>query len=165
MILFLLTLLTLLLFYNFRYKRQHLPPGPTPWPIMGNVFEMGRSPSWNRLFYEWKVRYGGIYTYWLGETPIVNVCDYRLAVELAVKNADAYADRVQLPHSDFAMRGGILGIVSTNDEMWREHRRFVMKVLRDFGMGKNKIQEHASLSYKSLAQLHKSKGPVVVTFN
>uniref|UniRef100_A0A914NM16 Uncharacterized protein n=1 Tax=Meloidogyne incognita TaxID=6306 RepID=A0A914NM16_MELIC len=39
------------------------------------------------------------------------------------------------------IRGGIYGVLQTEGEIWREHRRFVLHVFRDFGVGKNIMQE------------------------
>jgi cytochrome P450 family 35 len=37
------------------------------------------------MFLKWKRKYGKIFTYWVGELPIVSVSDYDLAVKLFVK--------------------------------------------------------------------------------
>jgi cytochrome P450 family 33 len=34
-----------------------------------------------------------------------------------------------------------LGIIDTSGELWKQQRRFSLRVLRDFGLGKNKMQE------------------------
>lgn len=41
---------------------------------------------------------GKIFTYWVGELPIVSVSDYELAHRLFVKEADAFADRCAPEH-------------------------------------------------------------------
>lgn len=34
-----------------------------------------------------------------------------------------------------------LGIIDTSGALWKDQRRFSLRVLRDFGLGKNKMQE------------------------
>ncbi|KAE9554553.1 hypothetical protein FO519_002257 [Halicephalobus sp. NKZ332] len=45
------------------------------------------------LFFEWKRKYGPIYTIWIGEIPIVIVTDYNMIMDTFVANADAYTGR------------------------------------------------------------------------
>lgn len=37
--------------------------------------------------------------------------------------------------------GGEWGVIDTSGPLWTEHRRFALKTLRDFGMGKNLMEE------------------------
>ena len=37
--------------------------------------------------------------------------------------------------------GGTGGVIMMEGELWREHRRFAIHILRDFGLGKNLMQE------------------------
>lgn len=41
------------------------------------------------------------------------------------------------------------GVLFTEGEVWRDQRRFALHVLRDFGMGKNIMQEKVSASCAS----------------
>ncbi|CAK5087097.1 unnamed protein product [Meloidogyne enterolobii] len=89
----LIALFQLLLFYNFYWKRRHLPPGPTPLPIVGNLLELGKKPPGYDIFLKWREEYGPIYTYWVGEQPMVAFTEYSLINETIVKDGDNYTDR------------------------------------------------------------------------
>ncbi|CAD5224531.1 unnamed protein product [Bursaphelenchus xylophilus] len=139
----LILLLALLLFYNFHYKRRNLPPGPTPWPFVGNALTLSRTNRWETKFLEWSRTYGSTFTYWLGELPVVAVCDYADMQQYFVKQADLFSDRYNQHLT--RLRFGEYGILMTNGAVWREQRRFALKVLRDFGLGKNQMEERILL--------------------
>uniref|UniRef100_A0A914Q864 Cytochrome P450 n=1 Tax=Panagrolaimus davidi TaxID=227884 RepID=A0A914Q864_9BILA len=42
---------------------------------------------------------------------------------------------------DNFFRGGTLGIVFTEGELWQHQRRFALSVLRNFGMGRNLMEQ------------------------
>lgn len=80
--------------------------------------------------------------------------------EMFVLDGDSYADRASL--SDFTaefrgdteeifirrkmfVAGGVLGIIETSGNIWREQRRFALHTLRDFGMAKEEMQERVSV--------------------
>lgn len=132
------------LFYNFYYKRRNLPPGPAPWPLIGNVLEIAKKGSAENAFLDWKRRYGPIYTYWAGETPLVAVADYKLIIETFHKDGDAYAGRPPgMGQKLHVMTRGEPrgGVIFTQGELWREHRRFTLQVLRNLGLSKDLMQE------------------------
>ncbi|TKR59694.1 hypothetical protein L596_029330 [Steinernema carpocapsae] len=124
-------------------KRKSLPPGPTPWPILGNVpnFILAALQGKNavQLLTEWKKAYGNVFTIWLGPMPAVNVCDYNTAVDAFVKTADAHTGRFR-PMSIIASRGN-LGLIFSDGALWQEQRRFSLHVLRNFGVGRNLMQQ------------------------
>lgn len=62
-------------------------------------------------------------------------------IETFQKDGDAYAGRYIFKNFDQVMKGNSLGIISTEGDLWREQRRFALHVLRDFGLGKNLMQE------------------------
>lgn len=83
-----------LLFYAYRRKKlaDSLPPGPTPWPIVGNILQYDKNDMRKTLL-EWHKKYGPMFTVWSGLRPEINVTGYELMHELFVKRGDEFADR------------------------------------------------------------------------
>lgn len=87
-----------------------------------------------------------IFTYWQSELPIVAITDYKLAHKVFIKDGESFSDRYDFTHVDKHTKGGNYGVIFTSGPMWKEHRRFGLKVFRDFGVGKNQMQEIVSLN-------------------
>ncbi|VDP14687.1 unnamed protein product [Heligmosomoides polygyrus] len=73
------------------------------------------------------------------DRPAIVLADYELMKETLVKNGAAYTGRQEVPLSRM-LRGGEYGIVDTSGALWQQHRRFAIQVFRDFGMGKDMMQ-------------------------
>jgi hypothetical protein len=43
-------------------------------------------------------------------------------------------------HNVPLFKGGSLGIIQSNGPQWMEQRRAVLRILRNFGLGKNQVQ-------------------------
>uniref|UniRef100_A0AC34F7R8 Cytochrome P450 n=1 Tax=Panagrolaimus sp. ES5 TaxID=591445 RepID=A0AC34F7R8_9BILA len=61
--------------------------------------------------------------------------------ETFVKDADSYTGKFTVPKMDNFFRGGTYGVVFTEGELWRDQRRFALSVLRNFGMGRNLMEQ------------------------
>lgn len=88
-----LTLVGATAYYNYFHKRRGLPPGPTPVPLLGNVPQLTANPPGVDVFFEWREKYGPVFTYWLGEKPIVAFCDYDTINETLIKDGDNWSGR------------------------------------------------------------------------
>ncbi|CAI8613776.1 unnamed protein product [Vicia faba] len=87
-----LSLLTLFIFYTlFQRLRFKLPPGPRPWPVVGNLYDI--KPVRFRCFAEWTQFYGPIISVWFGSTLNVIVSNTELAKEVLKENDQQLADR------------------------------------------------------------------------
>ncbi|XP_058737817.1 cytochrome P450 98A2-like [Vicia villosa] len=87
-----LSLLTLFIFYTlFQRLRFKLPPGPRPWPVVGNLYDI--KPVRFRCFAEWAQFYGPIISVWFGSTLNVIVSNTELAKEVLKENDQQLADR------------------------------------------------------------------------
>ncbi|CAJ0952883.1 unnamed protein product, partial [Mesorhabditis belari] len=138
------------IFYEMYWKRRAYPPGPIPLPLAGNMISFGLSePPGYEIFDRWRKEYGPIYTYWMGPFPLVVIADYSLIKSTIIKDGEKYADRFITDMTPL-YRGGEYGVVESSGDNWREMRRFTLHTLRDFGMGKNLMEEKVMSEVRAL---------------
>ncbi|CAI5475659.1 unnamed protein product [Closterium sp. Yama58-4] len=65
---------------SFLRRRRSLPPGPSPWPILGNLPDLGPLPF--RSLAKLADKYGPTLTVWFGSTPSVVISSPELAREV-----------------------------------------------------------------------------------
>ncbi|CAJ0559693.1 unnamed protein product, partial [Mesorhabditis spiculigera] len=140
------------LFYELYWKRRNLPPGPIPLPFIGNLLEVMRNEPGYEAYRKWTKQYGPVHTYWLGSRPMVAVSDYATIQATFIQDADKYAGRFNNLEMTKMYRGGNYGVVETAGDLWRDQRRFTLHTLRDFGMGKNIMEERVMLEVEYLLE-------------
>ncbi|CDO76961.1 hypothetical protein BN946_scf184281.g8 [Trametes cinnabarina] len=97
-ILFLLLGMVLVVFVYVRRNRRvgPLPPGPTGWPIVGNVLDMPASYHW-RTFADWGKQWGDIISVSLLGQTLVIVNSPRHAIDMLEKKSTIYSSRASVP--------------------------------------------------------------------
>uniref|UniRef100_A0A914IA08 Unspecific monooxygenase n=1 Tax=Globodera rostochiensis TaxID=31243 RepID=A0A914IA08_GLORO len=145
LIIFFVVFTSVFLFYHLYYKRQKLPPGPFPLPFLGNLLQIHRSGNAEDVFLQWRRQFGPMYTFWMGQIPVVCVAEYGKIVDTFVRDGETYAGRYTMPFEHVFRGEDIHGVISSSGERWREQRRFALHVLRDFGLGKNLMQDRIML--------------------
>ncbi|XP_044154364.1 cytochrome P450 2C55-like [Bufo gargarizans] len=152
----LIGLLTVLLylFISAWRKRQHLPPGPTPWPIIGNLHQIDKSAPYN-TFTELGKKYGSVYTLYTGWKPTVVLYGYDTLKEALLGQADDFSGRAIVPVFERVARKK--GLVFSNGQHWFHQRRFSLTTLRNFGMGKKSIEERVVEETMVLVELFKAR--------
>uniref|UniRef100_A0A914Y460 Cytochrome P450 n=1 Tax=Panagrolaimus superbus TaxID=310955 RepID=A0A914Y460_9BILA len=127
-----------------------------PVPILGNAiaFALDDPPNY---FVNWRKQFGDIYTFWAGEMPIVCVNDVKTITEKFVKEGEIFAGRAQITELFEITRHGQQGIIFEEGDPWRTHRRFALRVFRDFGFGKNLMQEKIMDEFAYLMETVKQK--------
>jgi cytochrome P450 family 33 len=68
-----------------------------PLPFIGNLLQFVRAGTPEVALLKWRRQYGPVFTYWLGNFPVVAIADYQKMVETVVKDADNYVDRQTFP--------------------------------------------------------------------
>ncbi|CAD5228731.1 unnamed protein product [Bursaphelenchus xylophilus] len=153
MILFLLlACFSSLLFYNYYWKRRSYPPGPAPLPLIGNLIEL-KSLNYYDALLKWKREFGPMFTFWMGEVPVVCFADYDTIQETLVKEADTFGGRFTFGRLSIVVREEArnVGIVDADSrDVYLDQRKFILRTFREFGVGKNIMQEKILNEYRHL---------------
>ncbi|EXJ63763.1 hypothetical protein A1O7_00098 [Cladophialophora yegresii CBS 114405] len=106
--------------------RQRLPPGPFPFPLVGNFFQIPKHKPWIE-FEQWSKHYNNpMFTIWQGHRPTIMCNDIWTISDLLDKRANIYSSRPQM----IAM-GDMINATESNQvclvygDKWRHHRRLM----------------------------------------
>uniref|UniRef100_A0A915PPI1 SXP/RAL-2 family protein Ani s 5-like cation-binding domain-containing protein n=1 Tax=Setaria digitata TaxID=48799 RepID=A0A915PPI1_9BILA len=129
------------LYNEYLVLRRKYPPGPIPLPFVGNFFQIDLAYP-HRSMIQWKKKFGPLFTIWL-PGPIIVLADYKVLREALLSHGSVFAGRpmsfVYGIFSNHHPDGD--GIILSQNERWSQQRRFALKVFRDFGMGKNMMEQ------------------------
>ncbi|CAH1264340.1 CYP2U1 [Branchiostoma lanceolatum] len=92
------------------------------------------------VFTDWSKTYGDVFTVYFGPRRTIVLNGYAAIHEALVKNAEDFSSRTQ-DQASFVPDGKTLGIVrEPYGPKWKEHRKFALMSLRDFGVGKRSME-------------------------
>jgi len=133
---FLLVLATLLIWRMSR-RPVGIPPGPPGVPILGSIPFIGSNPE--ETFNQLKKKYGPIMSVYLGTELAIVLNDFTTMKAALIDEGEIFSGRM------FKQEAAIhpsdrKSILSTYGQFWKEHRRFALSTLRDFGVGKSSIE-------------------------
>uniref|UniRef100_A0A8C5N8Z6 Cytochrome P450 2D3-like n=1 Tax=Gouania willdenowi TaxID=441366 RepID=A0A8C5N8Z6_GOUWI len=136
------------LFVKLQPQRvNNFPPGPPALPILGNLLHLSLS---NPLkdFERLKNQYGDVYSIFIGHRPAVILNGLKAIKEAIITKGSDYAGRPQdlFVNAIFQGKGVLFADYGTT---WKEHRRFALITLRNFGMGKKSMEDriHGEIQY------------------
>nr|A0A2H5AIX6.1 RecName: Full=p-coumarate 3-hydroxylase; AltName: Full=Cytochrome P450 C3H [Narcissus pseudonarcissus]AUG71937.1 p-coumarate 3-hydroxylase [Narcissus pseudonarcissus] len=109
----------LISFLLYKKLTTKLPPGPKPWPVVGNLYDI--KPVRFRCFAEWAQTYGPIMSVWFGTTLNIVVSSSELAKEVLKEKDQILADR---PRNRAAARFSRDG----KDLIWADYGPHYVKV-------------------------------------
>ncbi|XP_020786184.2 cytochrome P450 2U1 isoform X2 [Boleophthalmus pectinirostris] len=164
-------------------KRQKLlaniPPGPKPWPVVGNFgfflippcirrlleqqpVEKHRSRNAMVYFTEMSKVYGDVYSIFAGTTLMVVLNGYKVVKDALSNHPEVFSDRPDIPSiTIMTKRKGI--VFAPYGPVWRKQRRFCHTTLRNFGLGKLSLEpcilQGLETVKTQLLHLHKDRGP------
>ncbi|XP_045133381.1 cytochrome P450 2L1-like [Portunus trituberculatus] len=131
--LFIFALLVLLLRYYFT-RPSGMPPGPMVIPYLGNFLRLDIA-----LVKKYRKKYGNIFMTELGPNKFIFLCNYKLIKESMSKVE--LSDRPQFDLGFILSEGVPAGVIMTNGKHWQNARRFLLRNLRDLGMGKTYLED------------------------
>ncbi|XP_056595363.1 cytochrome P450 2F2-like isoform X2 [Triplophysa dalaica] len=150
-----------LIFLLIQVRRpKNFPPGPHPIPLFGNLLNLDLA---NPLkdFEKLAEHYGKVYSLYWGSRPAVFLNGFEVIKEALVTKAVDFAGRPQ----DFMVNHitenkGV--VLADYGPTWKEHRRFALMTLRNFGLGKQSMEERilGEISHV-VACLEKSSGDTI----
>ena len=141
-------LIPLVVWKYFILKRPpNYPPGPTfRIPIFKQVFHFynGKLEGLEKL----RKRYGDVYSIDSGSNGAIVISNLTIMKKLL--NLEVFSMREQSvfpPNIQEVMReirggNGDNGIVTASGDDWKEQRRFTLKQLKDFGLGKKSMEKY-----------------------
>ncbi|GMR54424.1 hypothetical protein PMAYCL1PPCAC_24619, partial [Pristionchus mayeri] len=141
--------------FQVLFSLTGLPPGPPPLPLIGNM----RSFQWDmdKVFLEWKSRYGRIFTVWL-PYPMIVIGDHKVLQEHVVKNGDIFLAKRNPEQMMDIIAGGQYGLVFEDNNIVKEQRKFAMKSLHDIGFGSAAIEDFVYDYALEIARRWKNSG-------
>ncbi|XP_052702727.1 cytochrome P450 2C14-like [Crassostrea angulata] len=125
------------LIWRYTGRPKGLPPGPTCYPIIGNVglFKPSEAIQAHRKL---RKKYGDIYTIMTFHKPMIAVHGYENIRELLVKHGDLFSDRPLTIMNGVFNKGK--GLIWSSGPLWKEQRTFALTTMRKFGFGKRCLQ-------------------------
>ncbi|XP_018026595.1 cytochrome P450 2L1 isoform X1 [Hyalella azteca] len=138
-------------------RPRNCPPGPFEIPFFGGLPILYEGPA-----EDLKKKYGDVVMYRTGSYRSVFLFDYNTAKEAMARLE--FADRPDF-FSTFSIDDQKLGgVVSSNGVHWQHDRRFVLRNLRNLGMGKSYLEEAINIEAKALVEDLKKYGGEAINY-
>ncbi|NXU51175.1 CP2J2 protein, partial [Turnix velox] len=124
--------------------RRRFPPGPTPYPLFGNLLQM-KFQIHHELLKKMAKIHGNIFTLWVSDVPVVILQGFQAVKEGLTVHAEDVAGRPITKTFELLTHGN--GVMFSNGHRWKQQRRFGLTILRKMGVGKKdqdyRLQEEA----------------------
>uniref|UniRef100_G1TPY1 Cytochrome P450 n=1 Tax=Oryctolagus cuniculus TaxID=9986 RepID=G1TPY1_RABIT len=141
---------------TFCWECSRLPPGPLPFPVLGNLWQLGFQLHPEMLL-QLAQTHGSVFTVWVGPTPVVVLSGFQAVKEALVSNSEQFSGRPLTPL--FRDLFGEQGVICSNGHTWRQQRRFCLATLRGLGLGKLALEVQLQAEAAELAEaFHREQG-------
>ena len=149
-------LVGVLLYRRWRLPKD-FPPGPTSLPIVGALHHL--SDNLLHSFLSLRNKYGNIFGLRIGPTPTVVISDFKTCVQVfRDSNFSARPTYLTEVMGNVMHRSGDhpspnRGVVFSSGAVWDQQRKFLLKKLSEFGVGKSKLEETVAEQVDKLVNL------------
>ncbi|XP_053577326.1 cytochrome P450 2D15 [Bombina bombina] len=139
---------TCLLLLDFMKRRKpwtHYPPGPTPMPFVGNLLQIDFGNPHTSLT-QMSKKFGDVYSLQYFWKNLVILNGFQTMKEALIQKSEDIADRPSFPiYEHLGYTGDSKGLLIVKyGKSWKEQRRFTLTTLRNFGMGKNSLEDRVT---------------------
>ncbi|CAN9499485.1 unnamed protein product [Ophioblennius macclurei] len=126
--------------YQLKPKRpKNFPPGPPALPVLGNLLSLSlENPL--KDFEKLRKRYGDVYSIYIGARQAVVINGLKAIKEAIITKGPEFAGRPQDTLINIVTKSRGVALADYGPT-WKEHRRFALVTLRNFGLGKNIMEE------------------------
>ena len=107
--------------------RRHLPPGPRPLPVLGNLHQLG-TPPWFKLA-ELAKTHGDIMSVRLGALPAVVLSSPAAIRAFHLDHGRFFLSRPSLYIFSKVSRNNRTGIIATNGDVWKHARKIALQLM------------------------------------
>uniref|UniRef100_A0A1I8FYX5 Cytochrome P450 n=1 Tax=Macrostomum lignano TaxID=282301 RepID=A0A1I8FYX5_9PLAT len=135
-----------------RLKRR----GPIGLPILGSLPYMmyravtDRQFRWYLFVDEMRKAYGEVISLVIGTQEFVVISGYNKIKAAFVDRADVFSQRPNHPFYQIVAEGR--GLLFSEGPLWQDQRRFALRVLRDFGLGRSLSEQQIQTEAQELAR-------------
>lgn len=122
--------LLLLALRGQRRTRGTLPPGPRPWPLVGNLLQMGEQVHLSLT--NLRVQYGDVFQMKMGSLVVVVLSGYSTVKEALVRQGEAFAGRPDFFSFSAVANGESMTFSEKYGEAWVLHKKICRNALKTF---------------------------------
>ncbi|KAK5657891.1 hypothetical protein OQA88_2440 [Cercophora sp. LCS_1] len=127
------------------HLRSKMPPGPFPWPIIGNTFSLPADKPW--IYFEELSRKFNtpVITFWIGRNPTVWINDAWAAHEIFEKKAQVYTSRPRMVvFGELGSGQSNLVTMQIRNTQERDHWRIHRKLMH-LGVGTQTVRGYRAI--------------------
>jgi len=148
-----LGVILLLAWFKMSIRPKNFPPGPVNVPFLGSVLRLDVR-NLTKSFSKLKLRYGDIFSVYVGGTPVVVLNSYKLIKEAFER--EEFSGRPGNFSGTFFQKGKT-GITTTDGKHWKVQRDFLAKYLENVTGDNHKNMEDVILDETNDLKMEFSK--------
>ncbi|XP_005994149.1 cytochrome P450 1A1 [Latimeria chalumnae] len=137
-------------FRNKIPKGLKQPPGPRSYPLVGNVFDLGKDP--HLTLTKMSETYGDVLQIQIGTRPVVVLSGLNTLKQALIKKGDDFIGRPALYSFQFISNGNSLTFNTDLGDVWSARKKLAQSALRIFSTDESK-----DTTYSSVLEEHVSK--------
>ncbi|KAJ1107357.1 hypothetical protein NDU88_004748 [Pleurodeles waltl] len=98
--------------------------------------------------------YGPVFTIYMGPRRVVVICGYDALKEAFIDQGDDFVSRGRVPVFERVFRNS--GVSMSNNERWKQLRRFTIMTLKNLGMGKRLLEDKITEEAKCMVDFFRN---------